>query len=112
MTAGAEEVPDKDPYWSDPAEGERLTWRVQIKIHEVLPCPIPCAELAADPAWPLTLTDGRSQVRHAAALAVGTVTWLRDEEALRLFGPDVVQESRSLAICAGSTVDGQPPPEP
>ncbi len=28
-----------------------------------------------------TLTDGRSQVRHAAALAVGTVTWLRDEEA-------------------------------
>jgi hypothetical protein len=26
--------------------------------------------------------DGRSQVRHAAALAVRTTTWLRDEEAL------------------------------
>ena len=25
--------------------------------------------------------DGRSQVRHAAALAVRTTTWLRDEEA-------------------------------
>jgi hypothetical protein len=26
-------------------------------------------------------TDGASQVGHAAALAVGAVTWLRDEEA-------------------------------
>jgi hypothetical protein len=34
--------PDKDPYWPDPAEGERLTCRVSIKIHEVLPSPIPC----------------------------------------------------------------------
>jgi hypothetical protein len=25
VTAGAEEVPDKDPCWSDPAEGKRLT---------------------------------------------------------------------------------------
>jgi hypothetical protein len=24
VTAGAEEVPDKGPYWPDPAEGERL----------------------------------------------------------------------------------------
>jgi hypothetical protein len=29
VTAGAEEVPGKDPCWPDPAEGERLTWRVQ-----------------------------------------------------------------------------------
>ena len=28
-----------------------------------------------------TLVDGHSQVRHAAALAVSTATWLRDEEA-------------------------------
>jgi len=28
-----------------------------------------------------TLTDGRSQVRLTAALAVRTATWLRDEEA-------------------------------
>jgi hypothetical protein len=28
-----------------------------------------------------TLKDGRSQVGHAAALAVGAATWLRDEEA-------------------------------
>jgi hypothetical protein len=25
VTAGAEEVPDKDPCWSDPSEGKRLT---------------------------------------------------------------------------------------
>jgi hypothetical protein len=28
-----------------------------------------------------TLTDGRSQIRHAAALAARTVTWLRNEGA-------------------------------
>jgi len=28
-----------------------------------------------------TLTDGRAQVRRAAALAVCTATWLQDEEA-------------------------------
>lgn len=33
--------PVSTAYWSDPAEGERLTCRVQIKIHEVLPSPIP-----------------------------------------------------------------------
>ena len=27
------------------------------------------------------MTDGATQVRHAEALAVRTVTWLRDEEA-------------------------------
>jgi len=29
-----------------------------------------------------TSTAGRSQVRHAAALAARVVTWLRDEEAM------------------------------
>jgi len=34
-----------------------------------------------------TLTDDRSQVRHDAALAVDTATWLRDEEAAPVQAP-------------------------
>jgi hypothetical protein len=51
VTAGPELMPDDDPNWVDSAEGQRPAWRIGIEIDDVLPSPIPRAELAADPEF-------------------------------------------------------------
>lgn len=102
----AEHAPgDPDTYWQDSAEGNRPTWRVGIRITEVLASPIARAELAADPdfanaaiismsgggnPFPLTTSEWQAIHAHQANSAGGqgrpgrNPRWAQDELLLAL----------------------------
>lgn len=56
-----------------------------------------------------TPTDGLSQARHAAALAVGACTWLRDEEAKSQVVEEIIVLARQLVLSATSRLSTERP---
>ena len=42
---------DPDRFWVDPAEGRERAWRIGIQISRRLGCPVPRADLKADPGF-------------------------------------------------------------
>ena len=106
VTEPAEQQPgDPDRYWQDPASGNRPTWRVGIRIDDVLNTPILRGEISSDPAlvntailrmpgggnpFPLTEAEWQAILSHRAERTSDQVrpgrnpTWARDELILAL----------------------------
>jgi 5-methylcytosine-specific restriction enzyme A len=106
VTEAAEYAPgDPDPHWKDAAEGNRPTWRVGIRVEDILDTPIPRAELSRDPdfaaaaimrmpgggnPFPLTETQWQAMRSHRAsrnsqqAHPGRNPPWARDELLLAL----------------------------